>query len=69
VRKAAIPTREHQIHFDIHMSMHRNIITNYIQQDTMFLDLFISKDALHVSGGSPAPDDGRRKRLKHVERL
>jgi len=61
-----------------------------------FLNLFISTDALHVSGGSSAhhqehatvhtasgiglqylklfvqlcaPDDGRRNRLKHVERL
>ena len=29
-----------------------NIIPNYNQQDTTFLDLFISADALHVSGGS-----------------
>ena len=40
--------------FDIHMSVHRNIIPNYNQQDAMFLDLFISKDALSVSGGSSA---------------
>ena len=31
-----------------------NIIPNYNQQDAMFLDLFISTDALHVSGGSSA---------------
>jgi hypothetical protein len=31
-----------------------NIITNYTQQDATFLDLFISTDALHVSGGSSA---------------
>jgi len=36
------------------MSVHRNIIPNYSQQEATFLDLFISKDALHVSGGSPA---------------
>jgi len=36
------------------MSVHRNIITNYSQQDATFLDLFISTDALHVSGGSSA---------------
>jgi len=27
---------------------------NYSQQDATFLDLFISKDALHVSDGSSA---------------
>ena len=31
-----------------------NIIPNYNQQDAVFLDLFISTDALHVSGGSSA---------------
>jgi len=31
-----------------------NMIPNYSQQDATFLDLFISKDALHVSGGSSA---------------
>jgi hypothetical protein len=36
------------------MSMHRNIITNYNQQDATFLDLFIFTDAVHVSGGSSA---------------
>jgi hypothetical protein len=36
------------------MSVHRNIIPNYSQQDATFLDLLISKDALHVSGGSSA---------------
>ena len=39
--------------FDIHMSVHRNIITNYSQEDVTFLE-FISTDALHVSGGSSA---------------
>jgi hypothetical protein len=34
--------------------MHRNIIPSYSQQDAKLLDLFISKDALHVSGGSSA---------------
>ena len=29
--------------FDIHMSVHPNIITNYRQQDATFLDLFIFK--------------------------
>jgi len=38
--------------FDIHMSVHRNIIPNYSQQDATFLDLFIFTDALHVSGSS-----------------
>jgi len=37
--------------FDIHMSVHRNVITNYSQQDATFLE-FISTDALRVSGGS-----------------
>jgi hypothetical protein len=36
------------------MSVHRNIITNYNQQDVTFLNLLISKDALHVPGGSSA---------------
>jgi len=31
-----------------------NIIRNYDQQDATFLDLFISTDAVHVSGGSSA---------------
>jgi hypothetical protein len=39
------------ITFDIHMSVLRNIIPNYIQQDATFLDLFIFTDALHVSDG------------------
>jgi len=34
------------------MSVHRNIIPNYSQQDVTFLDLFIFTGALHVSGGS-----------------
>jgi hypothetical protein len=42
------------ITFDIHMSVHHNIISSYSLQDATFLDLFISKDALHVSGGSSA---------------
>jgi len=36
------------------MSVHRNIIPNYSQQDATFLDLFIFTDALQVSGGSSA---------------
>jgi len=40
--------------FDIRMSVHRNIITNYSQQDARFLDLFIFTGAVHVSGGSAA---------------
>jgi len=36
------------------MYMHRNVITNYSQQDVTFLDLFIFTDALHVSGDSSA---------------
>ena len=36
------------------MSVRRNIIPNYSQQDARFLDLFIFADALHVSGGSSA---------------
>jgi hypothetical protein len=35
------------------MPVHRNIITNYNQQDATFLE-FISTDTLHVSGGSSA---------------
>ena len=33
---------------------HQNIFPNYNQQNGTFLDLFISTDALHVSGGSYA---------------
>jgi hypothetical protein len=36
------------------MSVHCNIIPNYSQQDATFLDLFISKEAVHVSGCSSA---------------
>jgi len=43
-----------RVKFDLHMSVHRNIIQNYSQQDSTFLDLFIFTDALHVSGGSSA---------------
>jgi hypothetical protein len=34
--------------------LHRNIIPNYSQQDAMFVDVFISTDALHVSSDSSA---------------
>jgi len=34
--------------------VHRNIIPNFNQQYATFLDLFISTDAVHVSGGSSA---------------
>ena len=36
------------------MSVHRNINQNYNQQDVSFLYLFISTDAVHVSGGFSA---------------
>jgi hypothetical protein len=36
------------------MSVHRNIIPNYSQQDARFLCLFIFIDVLYVSGGSAA---------------
>jgi hypothetical protein len=39
---------------DIHMSMHRNIITNYSHQDATFLEFIFFTDALHVSGGFSA---------------
>jgi len=32
--------------------VHRNIITNYSQQDATFLVFIYFTDALHVSGGS-----------------
>jgi len=38
--------------FDIHMSVHRNIIPNYSQQDATFFYLFIFTNALYVSSGS-----------------
>ena len=34
--------------------MYRNLFPNYNQQDATFLDLFISTDALHASGGPSA---------------
>ena len=34
------------------------IIANYNQQDATFLNLFISTDAVHVSGGSSAHHQG-----------
>jgi len=40
--------------FDIYMSVHRNIVPNYSQQDATFFDLFIFTGALHVLGGSSA---------------
>jgi hypothetical protein len=49
----SVTSKEHRI-FDIHMSVHSNIIPNYIQQDATFLDLLIFTDALHDSGGSSA---------------
>jgi len=50
-----VPPPTYKNVLDIHMSVHRNIIPNYSQQDATFLpDLFISTDALHVSGGSSA---------------
>ena len=39
--------------FHIPMSVHRNIITNYSQQDATFLK-FIITDVLHLSVGSSA---------------
>jgi hypothetical protein len=36
------------------MSVHRNIILNYSQQDAAFLDIFIFTDAVHVLGSSSA---------------
>jgi hypothetical protein len=39
--------------FEIHMSVHRNIIPNYSQTDATFLE-FVSTDAVCVSGGSSA---------------
>jgi hypothetical protein len=35
-------------------NIYTDVIPNYNQQDVTFLDLFISTDALHVSGGSSA---------------
>jgi len=39
---------------DIRMSVRRNIIPNYSQQNATFLDLVIFTDALHVSVASSA---------------
>jgi len=50
----SVPNTDLHIPFDNHMSMHRNRIPNYSQQDATFFYLFIFTDALHVSGGSSA---------------
>ena len=38
--------------FDFRMPCIANIFPNYSQQDATFLDLFISTNSLHISGGS-----------------
>jgi hypothetical protein len=48
---------------DIHVSVHRNIIPNYSQQNATFLDLFIFTDALRFSGGSSAHHQANFARL------
>ena len=45
---------DHCVHKLISLYLCAYIILNYNQQDATFLDLFISTDALHVSGGSSA---------------
>ena len=37
-----------------HLNKNVNKFPRYIQRDATFLDLFVSTDALHVSGGSSA---------------
>jgi len=47
----------HWVHNDTHpaqKTIQHNLVTNYDQQEAMFLELFTSTDALHVSGGSSA---------------
>jgi hypothetical protein len=44
------------------------IIPSYGQQDATFLDLFISKDTLHVSGGSYAHHQDEMEPAHHQER-
>ena len=39
---------------DLITKEHNVGISSYSQQDATFLDLFISKDAVHVTGGSSA---------------
>ena len=51
---AVLKTLQKNYFFLIHMSVRRNIITNYSQQIQLFLNLFIFIDVLHVSGGSSA---------------
>jgi hypothetical protein len=68
--------------YDIHMSMPHDIITNYSQQDTYFLEFIYYSISSTVAASSSigwqylklyvqlrAPDDGRRNHLKHVERM
>ena len=38
----------------VNILTYNNVLQNYYQQDATFLNLFISADALHVSGGSSA---------------
>ena len=45
---------KHLSQFDIHISVHHEYIFKLQPKNAAFLDLFISTDALHVSGGSSA---------------
>ena len=41
--------------FDIHMSVHRNLITNYSQQDATFLEFIFFLQTLYVFHAVPPP--------------
>jgi len=49
----ALPENTGTVYFETSTFIY-HFIPNYSQQDATFLDLFISKDAIHISGGSSA---------------
>jgi hypothetical protein len=53
--------------FNVHGSVHRNIIQIYVQQDAMLHSLFYLKIALHVSGGTSTHHQERKQLyLQHL---
>jgi len=53
--------------FNVHGSVHRNIIPIYIQQDATLHRLFYVETALHVSGGTTTHHQERKQLyLQHL---
>jgi len=56
-----------EIIFNVHGSVHRNIILIYIQQDAKLHSLFYLETALHVSGGTTTHHQERKQLyLQHL---